>query len=220
MSPPPPRHHAEGTDEQLASAAANGEREAMEVLLRRHQDRVYRLCRRLCGNDADALDATQEALITIARRIDRFDGRSAFTTWLYRVATNACLDELRRRRRRPSTGRVDDVATTLSGNVDGPTAPDPGDVVTRGADLDAALAQLRTEFRTAVVLRDVAGLDYAEIAEVLDLPAGTVRSRISRGRGQLARLLGNQAGDHERPTPRSTAAAPPPGHDLGAADHD
>ena len=90
----------------------------------------------------------------------------------------------------------------------------------RQAHLDEALAQLSPEFRAPVVLRDVAGLDYAQIAEVLDLPPGTVRSRISRGRGQLARLLGNQSDAQDRPTPRPTAAAPPPGQDVGAADHD
>lgn len=214
---------AEEPDTDLARAAAGGDRAAMEVLLRRHQQRAYQLCRRLCGNEHDALDATQEALITLVRRIDRFDGRSAFTTWMYRVVTNACLDELRRRTRRPSPGRTDDVASRAAASRaadDARGSADPGDLVTRGADVDAALAQLSPEFRTAVVLRDVAGLDYAEIAAVLDVPPGTVRSRISRGRGQLARLLGNQPGDGERPTSRPTAAAPPPGLDLGATDHD
>src|SRR5215212_6892668 len=88
-------------DDELARRAGAGDRAALEVLLRRHQLLAYRICRRLCSSEADALDALQEALVTVARRIDRFDGRSAFTTWLYRVTTNACLDELRRARRRP-----------------------------------------------------------------------------------------------------------------------
>ncbi|MPY93530.1 MAG: sigma-70 family RNA polymerase sigma factor [Acidimicrobiia bacterium] len=205
------RPRADAPDEELAAGAAGGDRDAMDLLLRRHQERVYRICRRLCGNDADALDAAQEALITVARRIDRFDGRSAFTTWLYRVATNACLDELRRRQRRPSPGREEDVAATLGSATADHHAGDPGELVARRADIDGALAQLSPEFRAAVVLRDVAGLDYAEIATVLELAPGTVRSRISRGRGQLARLLGNQPAPEQRPTPRPTTTLPPAG---------
>jgi RNA polymerase sigma-70 factor (ECF subfamily) len=167
-------------------------------LLRRHHDRVHAVCRRLAGNEQDALDATQEALIAIARGIRRFDGRAAFTTWAYRVATNACLDELRRRRRRPTPGLPDDlgqgeVATTAALAID---------VVPDRLAIDAALQELPEEFRAPVVLRDLCDLDYAEIAEVLGIPPGTVRSRIARGRAQLARRLdrGNQPPDIARPT--------------------
>lgn len=145
---------------------------------------MYAVCRRLTGNDADALDAAQEALIAIARGLERFDGRAAFTTWAYRVATNACLDELRRRRRRPEPGLpevLDREPGTASSGVDG---------VADHLDVDRALRELPMEFRAPVVLRDLGGLDYAQIAEVLDIPPGTVRSRIARGRAQLARLLG------------------------------
>jgi RNA polymerase sigma-70 factor (ECF subfamily) len=152
----------------------------------------------LAGNEADALDATQEALIAIARGIRRFDGRAAFTTWAYRVATNACIDELRRRRRRAVPGLPDDlgqgeVAAIASVAIDG--LPDR-------LAIDAALAELPEEFRAAVVLRDLCDLDYAEIAEALAIPPGTVRSRIARGRAQLARRLGagNQPADPARPT--------------------
>ena len=154
------------------------------------------MCRRLAGNEADALDATQEALIAIARGIRRFDGRAAFTTWSYRVATNACLDELRRRRRRAVPGLPDDlgqgeIATTAAVAID---------VVPERLAIDAALAELPDEFRAAVVLRDLCDLDYAEIASVLDIPAGTVRSRISRGRAALAEVLGNPDPAPERHT--------------------
>ena len=137
---------------------------------------------------------TQEAVLAIVRGLPRFDGRAAFSTWSYRVATNACLDELRRRGRRPV-----------------PTAPEPDD---RGAathpldrspaladaeadrlEVDAALATLPPEFRAAVVLRDLCQLDYAEIAETLGIPPGTVRSRIARGRAALAERLGDAAGN-------------------------
>jgi RNA polymerase sigma-70 factor (ECF subfamily) len=154
------------------------------VLLRRHHDRIHGLCRRITGNAADALDATQEALVAIVRGLHRFDGRAAFATWSYRIATNACLDELRRRRRRPVIGLPEQESPRPASSV----ALDTG--VTDRLALDDALAGLPPEFRAAVVLRDLCQLDYAEIAEVLGIPAGTVRSRIARGRGALARTFG------------------------------
>ena len=156
------------------------------------------MCRRLAGNEADALDATQEALIAIARGIRRFDGRAAFSTWAYRVTTNACLDELRRRRRRAVPGLPDDLG---QGEIAAAAAV-AIDVLPDRLAIDAALAELPEEFRAPVVLRDLCDLDYAEIAAVLAIPPGTVRSRIARGRAQLARRLGdgNQATEPTRPT--------------------
>jgi RNA polymerase sigma-70 factor (ECF subfamily) len=165
-------------DTTLARLAAVGDRAALDVLLNRHVDRVHAICRRIIGDPQDALDASQEALIAVARSIHRFDGRAAFTTWLYRVATNAALDELRRRQRRPTPSE------TLPEPVAAPSSA--GDSVTDRVDIDAALARIPEEFRAAVVLRDLVDLDYAQIAEVLDLPPGTVRSRIARGRAALA----------------------------------
>jgi RNA polymerase sigma-70 factor (ECF subfamily) len=180
----------------LIAAAQAGDRDALDTLLRRHYDRLYALCRRLAGNDADALDATQEALIAIVRGLPRFDGRARFATWAYRVATNACLDELRRRKRRPQLGLSDDDI----GERPGRSAPIADSVADR-LDVDAALAQLTPEYRAAVVLRDLCTLDYAEIADVLEIPIGTVRSRIARGRAQLADLLsGNPEPGPPRPS--------------------
>lgn len=151
----------------------------------------------MTGNDADGQDATQEALIAIVRGLARFSGRAKFSTWAYRVATNAALDELRRRSRRPVpavAGAEDRVAAS-------PSADDPAAVVVR-LDLDAALAQLPEEFQAPVVLRDVAGCDYAEIGSILQMPPGTVRSRIARGRARLAEAMtaddGNRGGGPER----------------------
>ena len=179
-------------DATLARAAGSGDRGALEVLLDRHIDRIHAVCRRICGPD-DAFDATQDALISITRSIHRFDGQAAFTTWMHRVATNAALDELRRRKRRPDPVASD--ADSVIALISASRAGDPERAVDR-IDLDAALARLPDEFRIAVVLRDVADLDYAEIATALGVPIGTVRSRISRGRAALARGLGN----HDRPT--------------------
>jgi RNA polymerase sigma-70 factor, ECF subfamily len=135
-------------------------------------------------------------MISIVRGLPRFDGRSSFGSWAYRVATNASLDELRRRKRRGVVGLADD-----GDGGPAPAAELPLEV--RIADrmaVDQALDQLPEEFRVAVVLRDLLDLDYAEIAETLGIPPGTVRSRIARGRATLARLLGNQPAAAERPS--------------------
>jgi RNA polymerase sigma-70 factor, ECF subfamily len=175
----------------LAAAAAGGDRDALERLLERHADQVHAICRRVVPHPEDALDATQNALIAVARGIGRFDGRSAFTTWLYRVAMNAALDELRRRTRRPIP--VETVPETLNGVA-------ATDGVEARLDLDAALGAVPIDYRVAVVLRDLCDLDYAEIAAVLDVPVGTVRSRISRGRAALTAVLGNRGGNARRPS--------------------
>ncbi len=174
------------------TAAQAGERVAMDALLRRHHDRIWAICRRLAGNDADAADATQEALLLVVRRLGTFDGRARFSTWVYRVATNACLDELRRRGRRPRTGLPDDDPDQHRATASAAPAFD-GQVADR-LSIDAALAQLPEEFRVPIVLRDLTGHDYAEIATILEIPAGTVRSRIARGRARLAELLDPDAG--------------------------
>ena len=135
--------------------------------------------------------------MALVRGLPRFDGRAKFTTWLYRVVTNAGLDELRRRNRRPVPSEPD-------GGDGGWGRPDPGPpveaTVTERMEVDAALATLTPEFRAPVVLRDLLQLDYAEISEVLEIPPGTVRSRIARGRAALAERLGNPVALSERPT--------------------
>ena len=172
--------------------AQRGDRAAIEAIVREVHPLVHNVCRRTLNNDADADDATQNALINVIRNIGRFDGRSSFTTWVYRIAANAAIDESRRRRRR----RLHVVSDEHE------MADDAGLVVeTRVDDADQLrllLQQLPEEFRVAVVLRDVMDLDYEEIAEVLGVPGGTVRSRIARGRAKLAELLGNQTSVNER----------------------
>jgi RNA polymerase sigma-70 factor (ECF subfamily) len=198
-------------DHALVDAARKGDRGALDQLLRRHHDRILGLCRRLAGNEADALDATQEALIAIVRGLPRFDGRAAFTTWAYRVTTNACLDELRRRRRRPVPGLPEDhdaPAPGLAGRGE-PGIDGLGDRLA----VEQALARLPIEFRAPVVLRDLCDLDYQEIGETLGIPPGTVRSRIARGRAHLARTL---AAGNPAPLPRRPTATPTSGPELGS----
>ena len=199
-------------DRSLVAAAQAGDRRSLDILLRRHYDKVHAICRRIAGSSRDADDAAQEAMISIVRALDRFDGRSAFTTWIYRIATNAALDELRKRNRRPALH----VATDDDGYT--PEAIDPlsertVEAVADRMAIDAALGDLPDEFKAAVVLRDVCDLDYGEIAEALGIPVGTVKSRIARARAQLVQRLGNHApvGERQSPDPSidsSTGSAP------------
>jgi RNA polymerase sigma-70 factor (ECF subfamily) len=189
-------------DAELVRAAQAGNRQALEDLIRGQYDRVYAVCRRLTGNEADAADAAQETMISLVRNLDRFDGRSRFSTWAYRVTINSCLDELRRRKRRPSLLGTDREPAA------GPATAGSESAVDDRLAVDAALRQLPIDFRAAVVLRDLCTLDYTEIADVLGIPPGTVRSRIARGRAQLADLLRPPAGPgreldvpFRRPTP-------------------
>ena len=153
------------------------------------------------------------------RSLPKFDGRSSFGTWAYRIATNAALDELRKRRRRPALHAVGDDDQGPHEPVDEVAERRVTSVADRLA-LDDALDHLPEDFRSAVVLRDVVDLDYSEIADVLEVPVGTVKSRIARGRRMLAdelrlderrdlvteatsdaaRPVGNRTGDFERPT--------------------
>jgi RNA polymerase sigma-70 factor, ECF subfamily len=188
------------SDDELAVAAAGGDTRALDTLLRRHASMIHAVCRRILANPDDALDATQNAMISISRRIELFDGRAKFSTWCYRVATNAALDEARRRGRRPAPVEVVPEPRHDAVHID--------DAVAGRLDVDAALARLSPEHRAAVALRDLVGIDYAEIAAVLRIPPGTVRSRIARGRAALADLMDanpmdgarNQSPTSEHPT--------------------
>ena len=173
-------------ESKLITAAQNGDSSALEQLLRSHYDMVFSLCRKLTGNDADANDATQEALLSIVRGLPSFRGNSKFSTWVYRIATNTTLDELRKRSRRPILGLEEDYSSNQTGS-------ELEDSVVTSIDLQAALDRLPEDFRTPIVLRDQLGMNYEEIASLLQLPSGTVKSRIARARSKLKNdLLGNK----------------------------
>ena len=193
---------ADRSDEQLVDAARSGDAAAMDALLRRHYDRVHAVCRRIAGSTRDADDAAQEAMIRVVRNLDKFDGRSAFGTWVYRIATNTALDELRRRKRRPQLHVVGDDDDDGPREAADPLADRQVDAVADRMAIDDALADLPEEFRAPVVMRDVGDLDYAEIASALDVPIGTVKSRIARGRKMLVEQLGNRDQGGGRPTSR------------------
>lgn len=171
------------------AAARAGDTAALDTLLRRHAPLLGTLCTRMLGNIHDGADALQDSMIQVVRKLDRFDGRSAFGTWAYRLTANVCLDELRRRKRRPAPAELDD-SLALS---------DAAAAVVNRKVVEDALERLPDDFRAAVVLRDLCALEYGEIAELTGVPIGTVRSRIARGRGMLAGIIGNPDGGDDRP---------------------
>ena len=189
---------AEGTspkvdvDQELVAEAARGSREAFDDLIRRHQVSIVSLARALTGGSADAEDIAQEVFLRAWRSLGGFRGDSTFRTWLHRVAINVIHSHHGRVSRWQRLLRVSPPATPDAPDDPIERAPDSidveADVVLRDA-IDKALSSLPEELRVAVTLRDVQGLDYREIARVLDVPIGTVESRIFRGRQRLKPLL-------------------------------
>jgi RNA polymerase sigma factor (sigma-70 family) len=168
-----------------------------EQIVTDHSARVYRLAYRLTGNPHDAEDLTQEVFVRVFRSLDKYTP-GTFEGWLHRITTNLFLDQARRKSRIRFDALADDAAHRL------PSALPTPDVALLNqmfdADIEAALADLPPDFRAAVVLCDVEGLTYEEIADVLDLKMGTVRSRIHRGRSMLRKSLAHRApvGDRVR----------------------
>lgn len=162
---------------------------AFEELIRQYEKKVYSLCFRMCGNSEDAEEAAQDAFLALWRGIDRFRQESSLSTWIYRLATNACIDTLRRRKKQSGSVSLDDEELFVDA-VD--TSPQPQETVEhREAQklLQEGLSTLPEEYRKVLILREIEGLSYTEIAESASIELGTVKSRISRGRSLLRNFL-------------------------------
>ncbi|MDR9450030.1 MAG: sigma-70 family RNA polymerase sigma factor [Acidimicrobiia bacterium] len=183
-----------GEDNQLVAAFVAGDRSSFDQLMRAHEDRVFAVCLRILADREAALDAVQETFITVYRKVHQFSGASAFSTWLYRVAVNTCYDQLRKTRRHQSQSLPE---TTDPAD---PRSEDALQSIELRPDLERALSVLAPEFRAAVVLSDLEGLPLQAVAEALDVPIGTVKSRVFRGRRLLAEHLRNLSGSsaHQR----------------------
>lgn len=172
-------------EERLVGRAAKGDASAFNELMGGHERRMYAVCLRMCGNPEDAQDCLQEAMLRIYRAISGFKGQSSFSTWVYRVTMNTCLDELRRRKNKQSA--------SLDGLLDAGWSPsDDADTPERKtiasekrAAIRQTIAELPEDMRSAIVLRDIHGFSYDEIAKMLEINVGTIKSRISRGREKL-----------------------------------
>ena len=180
-------------DELLIRRAQRGDADAFEQLLLEHQKNVYNLCYRMAGDPDDAMDLSQETFLRAWRCLDQYQFASAFSTWLYRLCSNICIDFLRKRRRHQTVPLTFEDADGEEQTYAVPDAqPLPEEQVelklTRET-LAAAMAQLLPEHRAVLQLRVVNEMSYEQIADVLDIQIGTVKSRLSRARNQLKKIL-------------------------------
>jgi RNA polymerase sigma-70 factor (ECF subfamily) len=167
------------SDRTLARRAGDGDREAFAELLRRHDPAMRRLAYRILGHQNAMDDALQEAYLNAFRALPRFDGSGAFSSWLYRITYNACIDEFRRARRRPElTDRSADEPHAAAG---------PERTVAAADAVQRALGSLPADQRATVVLVDGEGFDHKETAQILGIAPGTVASRLSRARHAIRR---------------------------------
>lgn len=169
------------SDAELMARVVGGDHNAFGALVTRHEDKLFSVAYRVLGNRQDALDATQDAFLSAFRQAAKFRGDSAFSTWLYRIGVNACNDLLRKKKRLILTENPEQTEVTHD--------PRTEDSAVSRVDLSRALASLQPEYREAVVLHDLGGVPYEEIARITATRIGTVKSRISRGRKRLAELL-------------------------------
>jgi len=179
------------TEQALIDAARAGEEAAFEALIRLYEKKVFALTRRLCPNPDDAAEAAQDAFLAVWQGLPFFRGDAGFSTWLYRLTTNACMDVLRREGRHAAGAgpSLDDEAL----NIDIPSTQETPQQAAERSELRRAIEEglqtLPPEYRAALVLRELHQLSYGEIAEALDADLGTVKSRISRGRKLLRKYL-------------------------------
>lgn len=172
-------------------SARQGDQDAFERLVRSYEKRVFALTLRMCGNPEDAAEAAQEAFLAVWQGLGAFRGEASFSTWLYRLASNACVDLLRREgRRRAAAGpSLDDGELDLDAADPAPTPQEAAERRELRDQIEAGLRALPSEYRQVLILREMHQLSYGEIAEALGLDVGTVKSRISRGRKRLRNFL-------------------------------
>jgi len=182
-------------DSSLVTRCLRGDETAWEDLVRTHTRRVYALCYRFTGSGSEAQDLTQDVFLRVFRTIKTFrSDEGSFGTWLSRVTRNLLIDHYRRTRQERVTDSIEEQLPTIEES--GATAPSRPDQAVAGREaseiLQHTLQKLSPDLREAVILRDLQEMEYREIAEVLQIPEGTVKSRINRGRAELARLLRKQ----------------------------
>jgi RNA polymerase sigma-70 factor (ECF subfamily) len=179
----------DNNDDQIIENIKSGDASAFAALIEKYQDKVYTLCRYMLENPQDAEDAAQETFIKVFRGLGNFTPSSSFYTWLYRIAVNTCLDQ-KRKNSFFSLFFSSDHGTSLDAFPSRAPTPETALASKQSAQsLQIALNRLSTKLRTALVLKELEGLSYDEIAEVLDVSVGTVKSRISRAREELRKIM-------------------------------
>ncbi len=178
-------------EKQLVRQAADGDTKAFEQLVVQYQKPVYNLMMRMVGNADDALDLSQEAFLRVWRSLKQFKFESSFSTWLYKLSSNVCIDFLRQKKRAKTV--VVELPDDASEQMEQPDpTPGPEESVMRADEREricAAMDELEPEYREALTLCAIHGLSYIEIAEVMDVPVGTVKSRVARAREKMRRKL-------------------------------
>lgn len=173
------------TETELLQRYARGDRSAFDEIVSMHMARVYAVSLRMCGNPDDARDVAQEVFISAMRALKTFRGDAQLSTWFHRVATNASLDHLRKAKRHLSSVLPEDRPS------DDPAPDEHAAAAVRAAEVQRALRDISPDHRAVLVLHDIQGMDYGEVASTLELPLGTVKSRLSRARAEMARRLGH-----------------------------
>jgi RNA polymerase sigma-70 factor (ECF subfamily) len=181
-------------DASLVQRCLSGEDSAWEQLVRLHTRRVYGLSYRFTGSDSEAQDLTQEVFLRVFRTLKTFRSEEgSFVTWLTRLTRNLLIDHYRRARHERVTDSMEELSPGFEQNLRDPERPDD---VLAGREtselLQGALRRLSPDLRETVILRDLQDLEYREIASILKIPEGTVKSRLNRGRAELARILRKQ----------------------------
>lgn len=185
------------TEQELVRAAAGGDTEAFARLVRTYENKIYSLAFRMCGSADDASDIAQEAFLAAWRGLPSFRGDSGFATWLYRLTSNAAIDYLRRQKKQRGDMSLDDEELGLDAVDTGPGPQDAAERTEVRSVVATGLQELSEGHRQVLVLREIQGLSYEEIADVLEVDLGTVKSRISRARSALRKILlqkGNLSG--------------------------
>ncbi|MGI6453655.1 MAG: RNA polymerase sigma factor [Syntrophomonadaceae bacterium] len=184
------------SEELLVKQSRQGDLKAFEELVLLYQDKIYALAYRYLGNEEDANDLAQEAFIKAFRSLSSFKGESGFGTWLFRIASNLCLDELRGRKRRIKCLSLDEPVITSQGEELPKEIPDLSAAVDDKYEkkelslyIQKLLNELKPDYKAIIVLRDMMGFSYEEIAEILKCSQGTVKSRLNRARAILRKKL-------------------------------
>lgn len=189
-------------ERQWVASAREGDQDAFEQLVRAYEKRVFALTLRMCGSPEDAAEAAQEAFLAVWQGLGSFRGESSFSTWLYRLASNACVDLLRREgRHRAAAGpSLDDRELNMDAADPAPTPQEAAERTELRERIEEGLRRLPEEYRQVLILREMHQLSYEEIAAALCLDLGTVKSRISRGRQRLRKIL-LESGNFSAPAP-------------------
>lgn len=176
-------------EKKLIERASGGDPAAFNRLMEAHEKRMYAVALRMCANREDAQDCLQEAMLRVYRAISSFRGQSSFSTWVYRITMNTCLDELRKKKNKQNTS-LDNLLDQGWAPSDGENVPEKQAMLSETRrQISTAIQELPEDMRAAVVLRDVHGLAYDEIADALCTNVGTIKSRISRAREKLREKL-------------------------------